>query len=172
MNGPTVTYMFLKTMNAISDGIMIAVILLVSLLVVVIAFMSIRFTLLAKIEDDYREIGVMKAIGLRLSASRRFILRNTWRCGGRFYSWVCSFVLFQGMLLENIRLFMGESENSSLPLSFRNNRHTACIPGNRCLCKLRSATLSEISAAEAIRFGTSQEKKLLLKVLPERKQTV
>ena len=61
-------------MNAISDGMMIAVILLVSALVVAIAFMSIRFTLLAKIEDDYCEIGVMKAIGLRLSDIKKIYL--------------------------------------------------------------------------------------------------
>jgi putative ABC transport system permease protein len=35
-NGPTVTYTLFKTMNAISDGMMIAVILLVSALVVAI----------------------------------------------------------------------------------------------------------------------------------------
>lgn len=79
MNGPTVTYGLFKTMNALSDGMMIAVILLVSALVVAIAFMCIRFTLLAKIEDDYREIGVMKAIGLSVSDIKRFILRNTQR---------------------------------------------------------------------------------------------
>ena len=48
-----------------SDGIMIAVIVLISVLVTLIALFCIRFTLLAKIEDDYREIGVMKAIGTR-----------------------------------------------------------------------------------------------------------
>jgi hypothetical protein len=51
-NGPTLTYPLFKTMNAISDGLMIAVILLVSVLVVMIAFMCIRFTLLADIHRD------------------------------------------------------------------------------------------------------------------------
>ena len=52
---------------------MIAVILLISLLVVAIAFMCIRFTLLTKIEEDYREIGVMKAIGLRVADIQKCI---------------------------------------------------------------------------------------------------
>ncbi len=47
-NGPTITYPLFKTINATSDGLMIAVILLVSALVVVIAFMCIRFTLWRK----------------------------------------------------------------------------------------------------------------------------
>ena len=83
-NGPTVTYTLFKTMNALSDGMMIAVILLVSALVVAIAFMCIRFTLLAKIEDDYREIGVMKAIGLRVSDIKKiYLVKYISDCGGR-----------------------------------------------------------------------------------------
>ncbi|MCK7467805.1 MAG: ABC transporter permease [Desulfosudis oleivorans] len=66
-NGPTITYPLFRMINALSDGLLIALILLVGALVVAIAFLCIRFTLLAKIEDDYREIGVMKAIGLRVS---------------------------------------------------------------------------------------------------------
>nr|WP_216361443.1 FtsX-like permease family protein [Candidatus Chloroploca asiatica] len=66
-NGPTITYPLFRLLNGLSDGLMIAVILLVSVLVLAIAFLCIRFTLLAKIEDDYREIGVMKAIGLRVA---------------------------------------------------------------------------------------------------------
>lgn len=83
-NGPTVTYTLFKMINALSDGMMIAVILLVSALVVVISFMCIRFTLLAKIEDDYREIGVMKAIGLRVSDIKKDISCEIHSdCGGR-----------------------------------------------------------------------------------------
>src|SRR5690606_13703957 len=44
-NGPAVTYSLFIMINALSDGLMIAVILLVSLLVVAIALMCIRFTL-------------------------------------------------------------------------------------------------------------------------------
>jgi len=58
-NGPTITYPLFKLLNGLSDGLMIGVILLVSALVIVVAFLCIRFSLLAKIEEDYREIGVM-----------------------------------------------------------------------------------------------------------------
>ncbi|WP_409274680.1 ABC transporter permease [Neobacillus sp. SCS-31] len=158
-NGPTVTYTLFKMMNAISDGMMIAVILLVSALVVAIAFMCIRFTLLAKIEDDYREIGVMKAIGMRISDIKRIYLAKYAAIAaiGSVLGYILS-VMFQGFLLENIRLFMGESENSSyanvlgiigILLVF-----LAIIAYvNSVLKRFR-----KISAAEAIRFGTSQEK--------------
>lgn len=158
-NGPAVTYSLFQMMNALSDGMMIAVILLVSALVVAIAFMCIRFTLLAKIEDDYREIGVMKAIGLRVSDIKKIYLAKyaTIAAAGSILGFAISFV-FQGMLLENIRLYMGESDNSSLA-------YVLGIIGillvffaiiayvNGVLRRFR-----KISAAEAIRFGTSQEK--------------
>lgn len=158
-NGPTITYPLYKTLNAISDGMMIAVILLISVLVVAIAFMCIRFTLLAKIEDDYREIGVMKAIGLRVSDIKKIYIAKyaALAAGGCILGFALSFV-FKGMLLENIRLYMGESEHSSFALLFG-------IVGvllvflaiiayvNHVLTRFR-----KISAAEAIRFGTSQDR--------------
>jgi putative ABC transport system permease protein len=114
-NGPTITYPLFRLINSISDGMMIAVILLVSIMVVLIAFVCIRFTLLAKIEDDYREIGVMKAIGLRLSDIKRIYLAKYAAIAliGSAIGYALSF-LFKDLLLVNIRLFMGESDNASL----------------------------------------------------------
>ena len=158
-NGPTITYPLFRSINAISDGLMIAVILLVSALVVVIAFLCIRFTLLAKIEDDYREIGVMKAIGLRVSDIRKIYLAKyaAIAAAGCILGFTLSFA-FRGILLENIRLYMGESENASVALLFG-------VAGvliiffaiiayvNGVLRRFR-----KISAAEAIRFGAAREK--------------
>ncbi|WP_285398588.1 FtsX-like permease family protein [Lysinibacillus sp. fls2-241-R2A-57] len=158
-NGPTITYPLFKTINAFSDGIMIAVILLISVLVVAIAFMCIRFTLLAKIEDDYREIGVMKAIGLRLSDIKKIYLAKYAAIAavGSILGYALS-LMFKNMLLENIRLYMGESENSSFATSLG-------IIGILLVYLAIIAYVSgvlrrfrKISAAEAIRFGISQEK--------------
>jgi len=158
-NGPTITFPLFKTINAISDGLMIAVILLVSALVVAVAFMCIRFTLLAKIEEDYREIGVMKAIGLRVADIQILYLAKyaAIAAAGSLLGFALSFV-FRGMLLENIRLFMGESENQTTALLFGIGgvllvflTITAYVNG--ILKRFR-----KISPAEAIRFGTSHEK--------------
>ncbi|MEC0201827.1 ABC transporter permease [Paenibacillus lautus] len=160
-NGPTVTYKLFKMMNALSDGMMIAVILLVSALVVAIALMCIRFTLLAKIEDDYREIGVMKAIGLRVSDIKKMYLAKYAAIAavGSMLGFALS-VMFKGILLENIRLYMGESENSSYALLFG---IIGILLVFLAMIAFVSAVLKRfrnISAAEAIRFGTSQEKNI------------
>jgi len=158
-NGPTITYPLFKTINALSDGMMIAVILLVSILVVAIAFLCIRFTLLAKIEDDYREIGVMKAIGLRVSDIKKIYLSKyaVIAAAGCVLGFLLSFV-FRDRLLENIRLFMGESEKFSIAflygmISVLLVFLTIILYVNGVLKRFR-----KISPAEAIRFGVSQEK--------------
>jgi putative ABC transport system permease protein len=158
-NGPTLTYPLFKTINAISDGMMIAVLLLVSALVVAIAFMCIRFTLLAKIEDDYREIGVMKAVGMRVSDIKKIYLAQyaAMALAGSALGYALSLGL-RGLLLENIRLYMGESGNASLA-------PVLGIVGVAIVFLVLIAYVngllrkfSRISAADAIRFGTSQEK--------------
>ena len=63
-NGPAVDYNLFKALNALTDGIVAAVIILVSILLNIVAILCLRFTILATIEEDYREIGVMKAIGI------------------------------------------------------------------------------------------------------------
>ena len=158
-NGPTITYPFFRIVNGFSDGLMIAVILLISALVVAVAFLCIRFTLLAKIEEDYREIGVLKAIGLRVSDIKKIYLAKyaAIAATGSILGFALSFA-FRGMLLENIRLYMGESENSSLALIFGMVSVmfvflTIIAYVNGVLGRFR-----KISPAQAIRFGIAQEK--------------
>jgi len=158
-NGPTITYPLFRMINSLSDGMMIAVILLVSILVVLIAFVCIRFTLLAKIEDDYREIGVMKAIGLRLADIKKIYLVKYTAIAliGAAIGYALSFP-FKELLLVNIRLFMGESDSAALAPLFGALGVIIVVLAiiiyvNGVLKRFR-----KISAAEAIRFGMAQEK--------------
>lgn len=158
-NGPTITFPLFKMLNAISDGMMIGVILLVSVLVVAIAFLCIRFTLLAKIEDDYREIGVMKAIGLRVSDIKKMYIAKyaVIAAAGSITGFALSF-LFKGMLLENIRLYMGESDHSSFASLFGIIGVLLIFVAIIAYVSGVLRRFSKISAAEAIRFGVSPEK--------------
>jgi len=158
-NGPTITYPLFRMLNGLSDGLMIAVILLVSALVVAVAFLCIRFTLLAKIEDDYREIGVMKAIGLRVSEIKKIYLAKYIAIAliGSLLGFGLSF-FFRDALLTNIRLFMGESANASLApfygiISIFLVFMAIIAYVNNVLGRFR-----KIPPAEAIRFGISQDK--------------
>lgn len=158
-NGPTLTYPLFRMLNAMSDGVMIAVILLVSALVVAASLMCIRFALLAKIEEDYREFGVMKAIGLPLSDIRRMYLAKyaAIAAAGGLAGFGLS-LAFRGQLLAGIRLYMGESGNGTAALL----AGAAGIAGV-CLSILLFVHIvlrrfKKLSPAQALRSGAAPER--------------
>ncbi|GIQ71369.1 ABC transporter permease [Xylanibacillus composti] len=157
-NGPTVTYPLFQMVNALSDGMMIGLILLVSMLVVTISLLCIRFTLLAKIEEDYREIGVLKAIGLRVSDIKKIYMAKyaAIATAGCMLGFALAFV-FQGMLLANIRLYMGEGEHSASPLLFGLAGILLVFLAIMAYVSRVLNRFRHISAAKAIRFGAAQE---------------
>ena len=159
VNGPSGTHLLFKLGNAMSDGIMIGILLLISLLVVLMTFMCIRFTLLAKIEEDYKEIGVMKAIGLQLKAIKKIYLAKYAAISiiGSLLGYLISLPLSY-LLLKNIKLFMGESKNEGLSWIL-------AVAGVLAVMLLMIAYVyvllnrfKKISAVEAIRFSGANEK--------------
>ncbi|MDP1395564.1 ABC transporter permease [Lysinibacillus capsici] len=158
-NGPTITYKLFQMLNAISDGLMIAVILLISVLVVAIAFMCIRFTLLTKIEEDTREIGVMKAIGLRVADIQKMYLAKYGVIAviGCMLGFACSYFL-RDILLENIRLFMGETDKVSLIWLFTGLGLLLVFIVIMGYVQSVLKQFRKLSATQALRFGTMQGK--------------
>ncbi len=161
-NGPpVVTYTLIRLMNGMTDGMMIAVLVLIVILVVIVAFLCIRLTLLAKIEEDYREIGVLKAVGMRVSDIKKLYLAKYGVIAGIACS--AGFLLsipLQEPFTQNIRLYMGEIDSRTFMLALLCGLvGAAAIYGvvllyvNRVLRRFR-----KISAAQAIRFGAPQEK--------------
>ncbi len=63
-NGPAITRPLIRMMNALSDGMMILVIFLVSLVVLLISMLCIRFILALRMEKDRRETGMLRALGI------------------------------------------------------------------------------------------------------------
>ena len=96
---------------------MIAVIVLIAVLVIFIALLCVRFTLLAKIEDDYREIGVMRAIGLRVSSIGHIYLAvyAALAATGSLLGYLLA-LLLQDPLRESIRLNLGDGANEAAAL--------------------------------------------------------
>lgn len=76
MNGPTITRPLIKMMNTLSDGIMIMIILLISVLVLLISLVCIRFMLLTRVVSEAGEVGMLKAIGISRKDIRNIFLRR------------------------------------------------------------------------------------------------
>lgn len=63
-NGQAVTYSIIFLLSALTDITTMFVLLLVSMLLIIVSFICVKFTIMAALEEDIREIGTMKAIGL------------------------------------------------------------------------------------------------------------
>lgn len=106
--GPAVDHQLFALLNGLSDGIVAVVVIIVSLLLLVIAMLCLRFTILASIEEDYREIGVMKAIGMPKGKIRRLYLSKYLLLGGAgaVIGYLASLPL-SNLLTRNISVYVG-----------------------------------------------------------------
>lgn len=73
-DGQAVTYPIIFLLSAMTDIMMAMVFLLTGILLIVIAFICLRYTILAELEDDKREIGTMKAMGISEKGIRNLYL--------------------------------------------------------------------------------------------------
>ncbi len=72
--GPMVDSATFQTLTVIGDGMVASVVILVSMLLLVVGLLCLRFSFLTAAEQDYREIGVLKAIGVAPRDVRRIYL--------------------------------------------------------------------------------------------------
>jgi putative ABC transport system permease protein len=63
-----------RIMTMIGDGMVAAMVILVSMLLLVVGLLCLRFSFLTAAEQDYREIGVLKAIGVAPRGVKRIYL--------------------------------------------------------------------------------------------------
>ncbi len=157
-NGPTLTYPLFEMINGLSDGLMIAIILLMSILVVFISFLCIRFTLLARLEDEYREIGVLKAVGLydkdiiKLYIAKYTLIAFVGSLSGYSLS-----LFLKEILLEDIRLYMGVQDQKGIDglLGILG----AMVIGLIIIAYVHHILkkIKKVSVMEAIRYGDVQE---------------
>lgn len=73
-NGQAITYAMIFTLSALTDIVMVFVLLLVSILLIIVSFICVKFSIMAALEEEVREIGTMKAIGLSFTDIRALYL--------------------------------------------------------------------------------------------------
>ncbi len=154
--GTAVDSRLFKTLNALTDGIVAAVVIVLSLLIMLIALLCLRFTLLATLEDDYREIGVMKAVGMKYGDIQRIYLFKYVAVGGTavLCGYLASLYFYQ-FLTGDILLYFGGA-----PKSFFQHMVPAGAAVLTLLIVLLSTTiilrrLKKVSAVQALQADTS-----------------
>jgi putative ABC transport system permease protein len=101
-----------QLLTMIGDGIVAAVVILVSFLLLVVAALCLRFSFLTAVEQDYREIGVLKAIGVsprdvrRIYLTKYTLLATVATALGLLGGWALT-----PLLTRNISRFMGASSS-------------------------------------------------------------
>jgi len=75
-DGQAVTYTIIFLLSALGDIVMVMVLILVSMLLVMVALMCIKYTVMAALEEETREIGTMKAIGMSYKDIRNLYLEK------------------------------------------------------------------------------------------------
>ena len=114
-NGPTVEGKFFLIFNALSDATVAMVIILISMLMIIIASLCIRLTFLATMDEDLREIGVMKAIGISKKDIKKVYL-NKYRImslAAGIIGYFLSFVVVN-LFNSNMRLYLSSDLSGNL----------------------------------------------------------
>jgi len=156
--GPPIDYDLLKTLNALTDGLIAAVIIFISLLLNIVALLCLRFTILATIEEDYKEIGVMKAIGIlqpdikKIYLSKYFVLAASASVTGYVLS------LFLNKLFSaNILLYIGAAPKNIVQLITPFLAASLIFFIVLFYCMLTLRRFNKITAVQALRLGNTGE---------------
>ncbi len=114
-NGQAVTYTMIFMLSALTDIVTVFVLLLVSMLLIIVSFICVKFTIMAALEEEIREIGTMKAIGLRFTDIRDLylykyrVLAMAGTMAGFILAW-----LINGVFAKHITATFGNMRISAL----------------------------------------------------------
>jgi putative ABC transport system permease protein len=75
-NGQAVTYSMIFLLSALTDIVTVFVQLMAGILLILVSFVCVRFTIMAALEEDLREIGTMKAIGITFGDIKSLYLQK------------------------------------------------------------------------------------------------
>lgn len=140
------------------DMIMAALLILVGICLILIALLVLRFTLVFTMEEEYREIGIMKAVGFR-----NFIVKKVYLIkylvlvsAGSVIGFAASVPVSRFMVKSVSRNMIMEDSSSNLWVNFI---CSGCIIFLVMLfCYICTGKLDKISAISAIRSGKSGER--------------
>lgn len=150
--------------------IMVAVIMItVSICLLIVAFIILRFSIIFTIEDDYMEIGVLKAIGIPDKQIQKLYLVKYLVLAiiGSFLGWICS-IPFGQMLNQSLEknIIIMKQEN----LFWVNGLCSLFVVVIVILfCIFNTRKLRKVSAIEAIRCGAKGESYHRKSVFPLKK---
>jgi len=139
------------------DMLTAAIILVVSICLILISFTMLSFTIKFTLTEDFREIGVMKAVGLRNTAVRGLYMIKYLciACVGAAIGYILS-VPFGKMLLKSVsaRLVLGNDNSVLLGISSA----IAVVVIIVAFCYSCTRGIKKLSPIDAVRSGETGER--------------
>jgi len=138
--------------------IVAVVMIIVSLCLILISFLILRFTIVFTIQEDYREIGVMKAIGIRNKVIRRLYLIKYFALSfaGGIIGFFLSF-LYAGVMLQSTSdLLITQKNAASALLAIISSVLVVAL--SLLFCSICTRKINKVSVVEAIRMGNTGER--------------
>lgn len=148
----------LLSMCFIFDMLIAGILIIVSICLILIAFMVLRFTIVFTLQEDYREIGIMKAIGLKDAGIKSVYLVKYFAIAvlAAFVGAILSFPFGKMLLGQSIVNMVVNQAGQNVLL------HLLCamaVVGIVLLFSNASANkLKRFSAIDAIRNGSNGER--------------
>lgn len=165
-SGTTITYSLYQLLNSLSDGIVAAVIILVTIMLMLIALVSLRFILLSTIAEDYQEIGNMKAIGISYKQIRSlYLVKYLFICGIACFCGYLLSIVSKDIFVQNIILYMGKAEQTSVQLLLPLSGAFLIFLLIICFCNIILRRFKKISVVESLQnidFNTKKYRLYLL----------
>lgn len=158
-NGQAVTYAMIFLLSALTDITTVFVLLLVSILLIIIALICVKFTIMAALEEDISEIGTMKAIGIPFADIRDLYL-NKYRAlavAGVSTGYILA-LLISGVFTKHISAAFGNLSLSALVLILSLAAGCFVFLLIDYYCKKILKKIKKVTVVEALVSGSGFEK--------------
>lgn len=151
-NGPTVGAMVFMLFNAMSDVAIAMIIILISILLIIISAMCIKLSFLATMEEDLREIGVMKAMGITKKDIKKVYLTKyrVISVSAGVVGYLLSFTVVN-LFSSNMRLYLSSDLSGNLKYRLSLIAPVFVYIMIVMYCKKVLKKIDKISAVEALR---------------------
>lgn len=159
-NGPPIiTLKLFRLINMITDGLMIALLVLISLFIILLSLLCLRFTVITKLNEEYRTIGVLLGIGIGMrEIGKLYLFKYTVLAAlSSLMGFLLSFPLRE-VFTAGIRAEFGKTETGILPHIFSAFGTLLVFLFVNFYLKSGIRAFKKVSPAEAIRFGEPVKK--------------
>jgi putative ABC transport system permease protein len=159
-NGPTVGAMTFTLFNAMSDLAIAMVIIIVSILLIIISAFCIKLTFLATMDEDLREIGVMKAMGIPQNDISKVYLTKykIMSVAAGITGYLFSFAIVN-LFSGNMKLYLSSNLSGNLKYGVSLIAPVFVYLMIVMYCRRVMKKINEISAVEALRSDVTEQGK-------------